>query len=117
MYQEENGSYHIIYDESSATGYEGSTTTLMVEDNMVTMIRIGDSVSTHLIVQNGVRHQCIYDVGFGEMHIGVNGREVKSTLDSKGGDLVLKYSLDVNSVLASENEMFINVKERTADDR
>lgn len=111
-YQQENGHYYISYDESEATGFEGSTTTLKVEDGMVTMSRISEEIDSQLIIQDGVRHQCQYDLGYGDMMIGVNGHSIKSSLGLAGGDLRFRYSLDVNSMFASENELYITVKER-----
>ena len=109
-----NGSYYISYDESEVTGFKGSKTTLKVEDqNCVTMSRKGaDKALTQLIVQSGVRHQCQYDVGFGDMMIGVSGRSISSTLNDRGGRLEFKYSLDINALFASDNEMLIVVKEQ-----
>lgn len=111
-YYKRNGSYYICYDETEATGFEGSKTTLRVDSqDKVTLKRSGKSAA-QLIVERGVRHQCHYDVGeLGEMMIGVSGGSIKSSLSDKGGDLEFKYSLDVNSMLASENEMYVNVKE------
>ena len=86
------------------------TTLTVMDENMVTMSRSG-TANTQLIVQNGVRHQCYYDIGYGDMIIGVNGQSIRSSLGERGGDLKFAYSLDVNSMLASENEMIINVKE------
>jgi uncharacterized beta-barrel protein YwiB (DUF1934 family) len=108
-----NGSYYISYEESEVTGFSGSRTTLKVEDqNCVTMSRKGaDRELTQLIVQNGVRHQCQYDIGFGDMMIGVSGRSISSTLNDRGGKLEFKYSLDINSLFASDNEMLIIVRE------
>ena len=42
---------------------------------------------------------------------GVSGDRVFSDLDDHGGKLQFSYSLDVNTSLASENEVFINVRE------
>ncbi len=107
-----NGSYYISYDESEATGYEGAKTTLRVEqDNRVTMSRSG-SMRSQLIIERGVRHQCNYDTGYGNFTIGVSGDKIVSSLTDEGGNIEFKYSLDVNASLASENEVYINVKER-----
>ena len=109
-----NGSYYISYEESEATGFEGARTTLKVENqSCVTLSRDGkDCELTQLIVQNGVRHQCHYDMGFGDLMIGVSGKSIRSTLDENGGQLEFKYSLDINSMLASNNEMLIIVQEQ-----
>lgn len=111
-YTQEGDAFLITYQESEATGFEGSTTTLRVEsEDRVTLSRSGPA-EAQLIVQNGVRHQCYYDVGYGDMMIGVSGQSIRSNLGESGGDLEFRYALDVNALLASENEMFINVKER-----
>ncbi|MCL2033665.1 MAG: DUF1934 domain-containing protein [Oscillospiraceae bacterium] len=111
-YYKRNGCYFISYDETEATGFEGSKTTLKVDkDKRVTMERSGKTKS-QLIVERGVRHHCHYDAGIDGMMIGVSGNLIKSSLTDSGGNLEFKYSLDINSILASENEMYINVKER-----
>lgn len=107
-----NGDYYISYEETEATGFEGSRTTLRIEqENRVTLRRTGSS-NSQLIVERGVRHQCHYDMGFGEMMIGVHGSRIKSSLNDSGGNVEFKYSLDINSLLASENEMYIFVREQ-----
>ena len=110
QYYKRGESYYISYEESEATGFEGSTTTLKVEpEKMVTMSRSG-AMNSQLIVERGVRHQCHYDVGHGELLVGVLGSRIKSSLTEIGGGLEIKYSLDINSMYASENEMYIHIK-------
>lgn len=110
-YSQQGEIFIISYQETESTGFEGSFTTLKVEsENMVTMTRDGDA-SAQLMVQNGVRHQCRYDTGYGDMTIGVSGKMIRSTLSEHGGDLEFRYALDINSLLASENELHINIKE------
>ena len=111
-YYSTDGCYFISYLESEATGFDGARTTLKVDaPSTVTMNRTGKE-STQLIIQNGVRHQCNYDIGAGSMMIGVSGQSIRSTLGDSGGRLEFKYSLDINSILASENEMLIVIEEQ-----
>jgi len=111
LYYKRGECFYISYEESESTGFEGSTTTLKVEpEKMVTLSRTG-AVSSQLIVERGVRHQCHYDVGYGDLLVGVHGSRIKSSLTDKGGNLEVKYSLDINSMYASENEMYIHIKE------
>ena len=44
------------------------------------------------------------------MTVGVFGEEIENTLTENGGKLFMKYSLDINSGLISENEIEISVK-------
>lgn len=110
-YYKKDGSYFICYDETEATGFEGSHTVLQVDDEDKVTLKRSGKAKAQLIVERGVRHQCHYDSGVGDMMIGVLGSRIKSSLGDKGGNLEIKYSLDINSMLASENEMYINVKE------
>lgn len=72
-YYKRNGNYYIAYDESEATGFDGTHTVLKVEQSdKVTLLRTGTAKS-QLIVERGVRHQCHYDTGYGPMMIGVSG--------------------------------------------
>lgn len=105
-----NDSYYLTYEESQATGFEGSKTTLKVEgEDRVTLMRNG-LTRTHLVVQKGERNVGIYGTGEGEMSIGVNSKSIKSTIDDNGGDLFFSYSIDINSSFVSENEVYIHVQ-------
>ena len=105
-----DGGFRLHYDESEATGFEGSSVTLEVSDNMVTMTRSGKVISS-LFIEKGKKHHCHYGTEFGDFMIGVCTDEIKNELKSTGGDVYLRYTLDINSSYMSENEMHINVKE------
>ena len=102
--------YFISYEESEATGFQGSHTTLRFEprDSRVTMTRSG-SLETQLIIEEGRRHQCSYDTGYGQMTIGVLGDRIVSTLTDEGGDISFGYTLDIDTALTSENQVYISV--------
>lgn len=107
----QNGSYYLSYDESEATGCEGCKVTLKVEgDRRVTLIRSG-AARSHLVMERGGRNIGHYGVEGGTLILGVNTRQIDSQLDDNGGDLYLSYSLDADSSLISENEVFIHVKD------
>ncbi|MEG2372570.1 MAG: DUF1934 domain-containing protein, partial [Hydrogenoanaerobacterium sp.] len=87
-------------------------TTLKVEDDgRVTMLRSGPN-SSQLIIEQGTRHQCQYETDYGNLIMGVSGSKVSSSLSDTGGDLNFKYTLDFNASMASENEVFVSVKEQ-----
>lgn len=106
----ENG-YRLCYDESEATGFDGSKVSVTVSADSVVVERTGKAIST-LIIERGKKHHCHYGTEFGEFLIGVNTDEVTTTLNEQGGEVYLKYTLDINSSLMSENEMKIKVKEK-----
>ena len=106
--------YYITYKDMQESGEEEVTTTLKVEGNKrVTMTKRGSNKS-HLILEQGQRHLCKYDTGFGDVLVGIFAERIQSDMSSDGVKLDLKYTLDVNSDLASHNEINITVKEAGA---
>ena len=103
-----NDGYWLSYDETETTGFDGHRTTLRVEPGRVTMQRTGPTDS-QLIVEKGCRHQCSYDTGYGAVMVGINGRDIRSTLSEAGGEVDFSYAMDINTALASENRVIIKV--------
>ena len=83
------------------------TAVLKVEPGKVTMMRGGSA--TRLILEEGRRHLCMYDTGFGPLTLGVFTSERSTELGRDGGYMVIKYTLDVDSNLSSQNELRVEV--------
>ena len=110
MYKKNNHTY-LTYQESEITGYEGCTTTLKIEDQgRVTMTRNG-STSSHLVLQPGIRNIGRYTVYGNPMEIGVFAENLEWKLTDDSASLHMAYTLDMNSILMSENELFIDVSQ------
>lgn len=109
-YIDKNGERVISYEESETTGMEGSDMQLRISpDNMISIIRTG-TYQTHLVVQPGRKHFCHYETPFGDFAVGVSARFVRNKLTDEGGSLRLRYTVDANSTLLSDNEIWIDVK-------
>ena len=91
------GGYIISYEETEATGFEGSTTSLeFFDSNKVVMNRRGNVVS-NLVIEMGKKHHCAYGTPYGEFMVGINATSIKSTVGADGGLLEFHYVIDVNS--------------------
>lgn len=107
----EKGRYILRYEESEATGFQGSRVKLSVDGNeKVTMERSGKTLS-NLIIEKGKKHHCHYGTEFGDFMVGISTDEIKNEIGDNGGDLYFKYTIDINSSYMSDNELFINIKE------
>ena len=101
----------ISYEESETTGFAGDTTTLSIEGNRrATLTRRGKTFSS-LVIEKGKKHMCHYDTGEGTMVIGVLADKIENRLGEHGGELRLRYRLDVNANALSVNELNILVRE------
>ena len=108
-YRLHNGEYFIDYDESEATGYDGSHVQLRVNDKLVTMTRTGAAFSS-LIFERGERHYCHYGTEYGDCMIGITTVGLDTNLDENGGRIFIKYTLDVNAGLMLTNEITIKIR-------
>lgn len=107
---EKNGSYYMTYDESAMLGLENVKTSLYIKPgNSVILQRSGD-VESRLVVEEGKRSTCYYNTPQGELLIGIFGESVKTELNSGGGKIHMKYTIDSNLNLISRNTVDISVK-------
>ncbi len=114
-YTDKNGERVISYEESETTGMEGSVMQLRVSpENMISIIRTG-TYQTHLVVQPGRKHFCHYETPFGDFAVGVSARYVRNRLTDEGGSMRLRYTVDANSTLLSDNEIWIDIKKYRSD--
>lgn len=110
VYEKTLSGYKLTYDESEATGFNGSTTTIELFDGKkVVMSRTG-SVISNLIVELGKKHHCVYGTPYGDLMVGVNANYIHSDLDDNGGKLDFKYVIDVNSSYVGDFDISIEVK-------
>ena len=111
-YYRRNGMYFLSYDEMEEDDVEPTIKTILKVDGTkcVTMTKSGKRKS-QLIIENGERHQCHYDNGYDDWIMGIEGSGIENGLKDNGGGLNFKYSMDINTMLTSEHEINIVVKE------
>ena len=103
-------SYTLSYQESELTGLEGTLTTIQVDGEQVTLMRVGE-FNSQLVFQEGRRHFSMYNTPSGAMTIGVNTRHLLAQLTDQGGDIEVDYSVEVDHALAGRNVFRISVRE------
>ena len=108
-YTERGGARFIAYKEYDEENPRiAHTAVLKVEPGKVTMMRAGSA--TRLILEEGRRHLCVYDTGFGTLSVGVFTSKLSSSLSRSGGRLKVQYTLDIDSNLSSCNELEVRVR-------
>ncbi len=100
----------ITYEDSDATGFEGSTTTIKADgDRLVSIERTG-TASSNLVIETGKKHFCLYGTPYGDITVGIFTHTINNKLSEKGGKLYLKYTIDVNSAYMSDNEIYLDIE-------
>ena len=102
--------YTLSYQESQLTGLGGTLTTLQVEGERVTLLRVGE-VNSQMVFEEGRRHMSMYDTPYGAMAIGINTRHLYADLSEQGGSIEIDYALEIDHALAGRNLFQIQVTE------
>ena len=100
----------ISYDESEATGMEGSTTTLTFlksDPSVITMIREG-VVSATLVFENEKRHHCLYQTPFMPFEVCVRTIKVSNSLLGLGA-LTLDYVVEIRGAKADRTKFSMQI--------
>ncbi len=109
-FDEESGSFVITYDESSATGFEGSKTKLVFKGNDYASIERSGSFNSGLLLELGKKHFCHYGTPYGSFTVGINALDIRNGLSkNEGGSAYVRYTVDLNSSYISENEITFDI--------
>lgn len=110
-YVKKGKSRYIVYKEyEEGLASQPRTSVLKIDgQDRVTLMR--GTEGTRLILENGKRHLCQYNTGYGSMMVGIFTKRLNAALDDDGGKLEISYTLDINSTLSSINEITVTVKE------
>ena len=106
----EGESYTLSYQESELTGLEGTMTTIQVEGEQVTLMRVGE-FNAQMVFQEGRRHMSMYNTPYGTMSIGVNTRHLTAQVGESGGDIEIDYAIEIDHTVAGRNVFQIKIKE------
>lgn len=87
-----------------------STTLTVVDGSRVLLQRHGPLEGYRMTIEQGRRHLCHYETGFGSMTIGIFGEQIRSRVGSMGGKIELTYTMDINAQLSGRNQVEISVR-------
>ncbi len=108
-FDKQDNAYCISYAESEVTGLDGTTTTLTVSPDSITLIRQGN-VSSLMVFEKGRKHTSGYETEFGIIEVGVTARKLSVDLNDNGGRFDLEYVIEVNNQVASFTTLNVKVQ-------
>ena len=106
----EDGRLTVAYPEFSEEDPNIRTdTTITMENGRLTIERRGE-MSSRLILEEGVRHQCLYETPMGSMMIGIFTDNITADFGAEGGEIRAAYQLDFNHNAVSNNQFHVTIK-------
>ncbi|MBN2851220.1 MAG: DUF1934 domain-containing protein [Clostridia bacterium] len=109
-YYKKGNQYFITYNESEMTGMDGTTTTLKVSDQVVSLIRFG-AVNSNFVFQEGKVNTSRYITEFGEFSVEIKANRVFVEMNDFGGVIEMDYLLDLSDGNDTENKFYMTIKE------
>ena len=107
-----DGSYFISYDESKLMEVEGEIkTTLYVKPNASVVLQRKGAYNSRMVIEKGVRNNCLYATPNGEFSLGIFGEKVLANLSDDGGNITMNYTIDSGLQLLSRNKVNISIRE------
>ena len=119
-FETEGSFYHeketscMTYQETDISGMQGTTTTVKVNDDKVSVIRLG-AVNSIMEFEKGKRNIIMYSTPYGDISMGVFTKGVNIDYDERMDPVkvAVDYSIDVEGRPNTTNLLNIEIKERS----
>jgi uncharacterized beta-barrel protein YwiB (DUF1934 family) len=111
-YTEKSGFIYITYKESGLSGMEGTTTTLKIASNSLSIIRFG-TYNSKLEFKQGERTLSKYQTPYGSIPITINTKLLDIALrQGEKSNIQLEYDLEAAGEDALMNEIIISFEKQ-----
>ena len=100
----------LTYNETEATGMEGTVTTLDITPNKLNLMRSGTHPSM-LVLEKNQRHHCNYHTPYGTFDLGTYTSALAYNLSEQGGEIYFSYTLGFHGGISSAHTIHITVQE------
>lgn len=109
--EHDDNNYIIRYNEELESGSTPIRAKLNIakDESKVEMIKSGP-YSSCLIIEKSKRHLCNYGTEYGDMLMGIFGREVENDFNENEGTFKFSYDIDINGAISSQNDVIIKFK-------
>lgn len=105
----QDGVYFIDYEESELTGLEGTSTSIEVGTNYVSLQRSG-TVSTNMLFMKDRKTSSYYNTPYGDMQIDIFTDNLNIQMSPDGGRINVDYFIDINNMNTGKNNFEIEIR-------
>ena len=101
--------FKAVYEESEISGMDGTTTTLVIKDDVLVLEREG-STSTRMEFKQGEDVISLYNTPYGMMNINISTKELDIDMDEDGGVIYTKYVLGLEGQPGITTELKVKIR-------
>lgn len=102
--RDDGSAYIVRYTEEQTPPLAPVKVTVRIQkdESAVQMTRTG-AFDSCLMIEKSKRNLCRYGTEFGDILLGIYGREIETKIDDSTGSFFFGYDVDINGALASKN--------------
>ncbi len=110
-FEHDEDNYIIRYNEEleNSTAPLRAKLNIAKDESKVEMIKSG-AYSSCLIIEKSKRHLCNYGTEYGDMLMGIFGREIETEFNETEGTFKFSYDIDINGAISSQNDVIIKFR-------
>lgn len=101
--------FKAVYEESEISGMDGTTTTLVIKDDVLVLER-EVSTSTRMEFKKGEDVISLYNTPYGMMNINISTKELDIDMDEDGGVIYTKYVLGLEGQPGITTELKVKIR-------
>ena len=101
--------FKAVYEESEISGMDGTTTTLVIKDDVLVLEREG-STSTRMEFKKGEDVISLYNTPYGVLNLNVDTEKLNININENGGEIYSKYILGLEGQEGIVTELNIKIK-------
>lgn len=101
--------YFAVYEETEISGMEGTTTTLKISKEKLSLLREG---TTNAEMHFDKNKQCttLYNTPYGVLEIKIDTDDLNIDVDDKGGEVFIRYNMIIAGQTSQNTELKIKIK-------
>ena len=110
-FEETPDKYVLRYNEEQEPPSPAIKTTLSIskDEKTVSLMREGEHGSL-LIIERSKRNLCNYATEFGDILMGIYGKNIDCECEERKGSFNFDYDIDINGAISSQNEVEVTYK-------
>ena len=103
------GGWRVGYEENEAAELDGTKTAIKIYDDCVVVDRHG-KLTARMEFRPGSSSRFPYKTEYGLSLLGIHTRKLKTDFNEDGGSLSIRYMVDIDHLVSSENRLDMTVR-------
>jgi uncharacterized beta-barrel protein YwiB (DUF1934 family) len=101
--------YYVVYEETEISGMEGTTTTLKINKDKLTLLRKG-TTNTKMIFEEDYRDTILYSTPHGVLELLVDTKQIQIDINDMGGEVKVNYDMSIAGQNPLTTQLEVSIK-------